>query len=338
MSSDYGYINARVRGLKSKLLAPEFYTEALNASDFKAFMSTLGQSPYGRDLEEAQSRSQGLQALDTALARNFYTTAQSISGFSDGQPGDLISLLLLRYDLANIKTIARAKHAGRNLEDIQASLFPAGSLKPAVLDTIAAGTDMAGVAQALLASPTPLRGAFARAAASYQTDKDLYKLELELDRAYFKLLLDGLDDTKAPTEFVRYIRREVDATNLRTALKLRSAGSATSDELFISGGKEITRGLFDSIVNDKGSSTIQGLAGTSFASAAEASSLAQAEDAIRNVLNQNARRISADPLDIGVVVNFLRMKETETAKLRLLGRGKFYNVPRDRLAKELGNG
>jgi V/A-type H+/Na+-transporting ATPase subunit C len=55
------------------------------------------------------------------------------------------------------------------------------------------------------------------------------------------------------------------------------------------------------------------------------------------VLGQNARRIAADPLDIGVVANFLRLKEAETAKLRLLGRGKFYNVPRDRLAKELGN-
>jgi V/A-type H+/Na+-transporting ATPase subunit C len=337
MSADYGYINARVRGLKSKLLAPEFYNEALNATDFKAFMATLGQSPYGRDIEEAQARAEGLKALDVALARNFYTSAQSISGFSDGQAGQLVALLLLRYDLANIKTIARAKHAGRNLEDIQASLFPAGALKPAILDTIAAGSDMAGVAQLLLASPTPLRGAFARAAANYQTDKDLYKLELELDRAYFNLLSDQLDDAKAPADFVRYMRREVDATNLRTALKLRSAGASPSDELFISGGKEITRALFDSIVNDKGSSTIQGLGSTSFATAAEATSLAQAEDAIRNVLGQNARRIAADPLDIGVVANFLRLKEAETAKLRLLGRGKFYNVPRDRLAKELGN-
>jgi V/A-type H+/Na+-transporting ATPase subunit C len=337
MSSDYGYINARVRGLKSKLLAPEFYNEALNASDFRAFLSTLGQSPYGRDLEEAQSRSQGLKVLDDALARNFYATARSIAGFSDGRPGELIDLLLLRYDLANIKAIARAKHASRGLDDIQQSLIPAGSLKPAVLENAAAGADMAAVAQALLVSPTLLRSAFARAAANYQTDRDLYKLELELDRAYYKLLLDGLDEADAPADFVRYIRREIDATNLRTALKLRSAGSAPSDELFISGGKEITRSLFDSIVNDRSSTTIQGLGGTSFASVADAPSLAQAEDGIRNLLNQNARRLAADPLDIGVVLNFLRMKETETAKLRLLGRGKFYNVPRDRLAKELGN-
>ncbi len=337
MSSDYGYINARVRGMKSKLLAPEFYNEALSASDFRAFMSTLGQSPYGRDLEEAQSRFEGLKALDTALARNFYQTARSISNFSDGQAGQFVRALLLRYDLGNIKTIARAKHAGRSVEDIQASLFPAGELKPAVLDTVAAATDMAAVAQALLTTPTPLRGVFARAVANYQTDKDLYKLELSLDRAYYSILLDELKDAKADPDFLRYIKRDIDATNLRTALKLRSSGSNASDELFISGGKEISRSLFDTIVNDRSSGTVQGLAGTSFVSVGEATSLSQAENVIRGLLSSSSRRLSADPLDIGVVANFLRMKETETAKLRLLGRGKFYNVPRQRLEQELGN-
>jgi V/A-type H+-transporting ATPase subunit C len=337
MSSDYGYINARVRGMKSKLLAAEFYSEALEASDFRAFMSTLGQSTYGREIEEAQSRYEGLKALDSALARNFYQTARSIANFSDGQAGQLVSMLLLRYDLGNIKTIARAKHAGRSTEDIQASLFPAGELKPAVLDNVAAATDMAAVAQALLATPTPLRGAFARAAANYQSDKDLYKLELELDRAYYGILLDGVKGAKADTDFVRYIKRDIDATNLRTALKLRSSGSNASDELFISGGKEITRTVFDGIVNDRSGSTVQGLVGTSFSAVGETTTLAQAEDAIRTVLANNARRLSADPLDIGVVANFLRMKETETAKLRLLGRGKFYKVPRQRLEQELGN-
>ena len=81
----------------------------------------------------------------------------------------------------------------------------------------------------------------------------------------------------------------------------------------------------------------KGLAGTSFVSVGEATSLSQAENVIRGLLSSSSRRLSADPLDIGVVANFLRMKETETAKLRLLGRGKFYNVPRQRLEQELGN-
>jgi V/A-type H+-transporting ATPase subunit C len=44
------------------------------------------------------------------------------------------------------------------------------------------------------------------------------------------------------------------------------------------------------------------------------------------------------PLHIGVVLAFLRRKEAESARLRLLARGKFYDVPRDQLERELAHG
>jgi V/A-type H+/Na+-transporting ATPase subunit C len=332
--TDYGYLNARVRGLRSKLLEADFYNEALATSDFKSFMAVLAQSPYLREVEEAQSRYSGLKALDSALARNFYQTVRSVANVAQGEPDKLISLLLLRYDLANLKTIARAKHSGRSTEDVAQALLPAGDLKPAVLETLASAPDMAAAAQAVLITPTPLRSAFARAASRYQSDGDLYKLELELDRSYFSTILSTLKRATVPPEFMRHIRREIDATNLRTALKLRGSARANED-LFILGGREITRTFFDALAAD---GSMQGLAGTNFAAVTETQSLGEAEAVIRGVLDQSAKRGAADPLDIGMFANYLRQKEAETAKLRLLGRGKFYNVPRDRLAKELGHG
>ena len=336
MSSDYGYINARVRGLKAKLLGPEFYTQALDASDYRAFVAALSQSPYLREIEEAQARYDGLKVVDKALARDFYTTTRSILNFSDGLPHELIALLLLRYDLYNIKAVARAKHAGRDLEDVQEVFFPAGTLKPAVLETVAGAPDMASAAQALLATPTPLKGAFSRAAASYQSSQDLYALELALDRAYFRIIFETLKRIDAPKDFVRYMKREVDATNLRTALKLRGA-EHPADDLFIPGGKEVSRAMFDAIAGDSSAGALQALNGTSFAAVADTSTLSEAEEAIRSVVNHSAKRLAADPLDIGVVANYLRLKEEESAKLRLLARGKFYGVPRDTLARELGD-
>lgn len=322
--------------MKSKLLGPEFFSEALDASDFNAFLSSLSQSPYMRELEEAQARYTGLKVIDAALGKNFYNTSRSILNFTDGQANELVALMLLRYDLYNIKAIARAKHSGRSVEDIQDALYPAGQLKLAVLENIASGPDMPAVAQALLASPTPLKAAFARAAQQYSSDGDLYKLELELDRAYFKLLASGLKDADAPTNFVRHIKREVDATNLRTALKLR--GSEAKDNLFISGGKEVSKAMFDTIAAEEPSTPLQSLVNTGFAAVAETTSLGDAETIIRDLINASAKRLASDPLGIGVVANYLKMKESESARLRLLARGKYYSVPRETLAKELGDG
>ncbi len=339
MSSDYGYINARVRGMRSKLLGPSFYQTALDATDFRAFASTLLQTPYMRELEEAQSRSQGLAAVDQAIGRNFYNTARRLLSFSDGQPHELIEVLLLPFDLGNIKAIARGKHAGKGFEDIQGSLYPAGALKPTLLEEAAVAADMATAAQVLALSHTALAGAFLKAARRYQNDGDLFALELALDKAYYVTVLERAERAGAPDDLMRHLRREIDATNLLTALKLRGRDvGVAGDELFVPGGRDVKRALFDALLLDSEGSALQTLANGPFsgvATAAARGDLAGAEAEVRALLDASAKRLALDPLDIGVVVDYLRRKEEEVAHLRLLARGKFYGVPREALEREL---
>ncbi len=341
MSSDYGYINARVRGMKSKLLGPTFYQAALDTTDFRAFTSVLAQTPYMRNLEEAQARGEGLAAVDRAVARNFYETARRLLTFSDGQPHDLIALLLLSFDLANIKAIARGKHAGKGVEEIQGSLFPAGELKPALLEESAVASDMPAAAQVLALSRTDLAGAFLRAARRYQSDQDLFAVELALDQAYFRALQDRAEAAKAPPALKRHVQREIDAANLLTALKVSGrALTVDSSQLFVPGGREIKRPLFDAVLLEANANNLQGLSATSFAAVADVAAsgdLSAVEGEVRKVLDHSAKRLAADPLDIGVVVDFLRRKVEESAQLRLLARGKFYGVPRSALEKELAH-
>lgn len=339
MSSDYGYINARVRGMKAKLLGSAFYQSALDSTDFRAFTTTLSQTPYMRDLEEAQARGEGLGAVDRAVARNVYRTAHTLLSTADGQPRQLIGLLLMRFDLANIKAIARGKHAGKGLDEIQGSLFPAGELKPALLEQAATASDMAGAAQVLGLARTEMTAAFLAAARRYQNDQDLYALEVALDKAYYAALLSRAEEAKAPAALVRYLQREIDATNLRTALKVRGAGVDTA-ALFIPGGHEVKRSAFDAIVHDPETGALTALSSGAFGPAAQAAAggnLGAAEGEIRKVLDTDARRLALDPLDIGVVVDYLRRKEAEAAQLRLIARGKFYGVPRETLERELAH-
>ncbi|HRP46660.1 MAG TPA: V-type ATPase subunit [Trueperaceae bacterium] len=340
MSSDYGYINARVRGMRAKLLGSSFYQAALDATDFRAFTASLAQTPYMRELEEAQARGSGLGAVDQAVARNVYHTAHGLLTFADGRPRELIGMLLMRFDLANVKAIARGKHAGKSLEEIQGSLFPAGELKPTLLDQAAVASDMSAAAQVLAIAHTEVTTAFLKAARRYQNDLDLYALEVSLDQAYYAAVLSRADAAHAPAGLKRYLQREIDGTNLRTALKVRGVGAQAAAELFVPGGREIKRSAFDAIVNDTDGSALAALAGGTFAAAAAAAaggSLSDADAEIRKVLDADAHRLSLDPLDIGVVVDYLRRKEAEAAHLRLLARGKFYGVPREALEKELAH-
>lgn len=337
MSSDFGYINARVRGMKAKLLEPEFYTQALADSDFSAFLGTMGQTPYTAELEESQAREAGLGSLDRAVAENFRQSARSILGFTDGRPHDLIALLLLSYDLMNLKALARAKHAGREGEGVSGALLPAGELKPALLDTLASAADLPAMAQAVAVTGHPLSRAFGRAVRRYAGSGSLFEFELELDREYFSTLLDAFEALNASDELIRYVRRQIDAANLSTALKVRGK-TVGAEDLYLPGGREIDRGTFDAIIADDSQGALSNLAGTAFAEVANTSNLAEADRVVRRVLDQAAHRLALrDPLGPGVALDYLRRKEAEAARLRLLARGKFYDVPREQLERELGN-
>lgn len=340
MSADFGYINARVRGLKSRLLGGEFYAQAMGDSDFAAFQATLAQTDYMAELEEAQSRETGLVAVDQALARNFWRITRSLLNFTDGWPHELVALLLLKYDLANVKSIVRAKHAGRSADDAREALLPAGRLKPAVLEQMAQAADVAGVAQVLGASGHPLADAVRRAARRYTDDSDLFGFELALDRAYTRTLVEQAKKLPVPKSFSDFVRLQADATNIRTALKLRGRTVPEAD-LFVDSGRGagFSRAQFDALINDGGDQGLAQLSEGPFKAVAETDSLGAAESVVREVLDDRVRRLAAgDPLGPFVVLDYLRRKEREAARLRLLARGKFYSVPRAQLEKELGNG
>ena len=334
MSSDFGYINARVRGMRSRLLGPETFGAALAAEDFRAFTTVLGQTPYGPSLEEAQATSSGIDAVDRALAHDFHETTRSLLGFSDGTPREMIAALLRRYDLEDLKTIARAKHAGRTPESLDEALSGAGDLRPSTLQALAAAPDLPAAAQALAVTKHPLARAFTRAARGYASDGDLFEFEVALDRAHFASLLRTADRPGVPDTFVRHVAREIEAANLRTALKL---GGRDGDlgVFWLPGGRGLGREEFVQLAT-QGFAGLGSLGAGTFPDLGAAEDLADAERRIRGALDAAARREALrDPLGIGVVLRFLRQKETETAKLRLLARGAYYRVPRESLEKEL---
>lgn len=336
MSSDFGYVNARVRGMASRLLGPETFQAALAAEDFRGFTAVLAQSPYAHALEEAQAQGDGLRAVDRALAHDFHATTRSMLAFSDGAPRRMIAALLRRYDLEDLKTVARVHHAGRDPSDLGQALTGAGELRPATIEAMVAASDLPAAGQVLSVTKHPLAQAFVRAARSYASEPDLLAFELTLDHAAFRLLSEAGEAGETSDTFRRHVEREIDAANLRTALKV-AGRDVDAGALFVEGGREIERGTYLELA-EAGLSGLSALSSGTFASVAQADDLAGAERAVRTALDEAARKAAIpEPLGIGVVIRYLRAKETEAAKLRLLARGAYYRVPRSDLEKELGH-
>ena len=331
MPDNYGYINARLRAMHGKLLSSKL-EEAISASSYQEFLRVLSESSMGADLGDATAQGAGLPALDRAVSRNFYNTAQKIVGMADGEAGREINALFARYDLGNLKAIARGKLAARSAADIEGSLLPAGTLKPAVLQALAAAPDLASLNGVVGLAGSPLAGAFRKAVAQLIASNDLLAFEVTLDQAYYTEAL-----AQASSDTLRnYLRREVDGANILTALKLKAQGRTLNlDGYFIKGGREVDANRFNQIA--QGSGGLEGL--RAFAAVTDAPDLGAAESAVRAVILKEAKGLyAADALGPGVVIGFLKEKENEIAVTRLIARGKYYNVPAETLRKEVGRG
>ncbi|MFC6661210.1 V-type ATPase subunit [Deinococcus multiflagellatus] len=97
------------------------------------------------------------------------------------------------------------------------------------------------------------------------------------------------------------------------------------------GGRDVTESDFLRIAggdNSVGSPELQAIA--------EAADLGTAEAIARRTLDQASRNVAmADALGPGVALDYLRRKEQEIARMRLIGRAKYYGLSKEELAKEL---
>lgn len=324
MADDYGYINARVKMMRGALLENRHLDEAVGATSYSEYLRVLSETSIREDLGDATAQGAGLSELDAALSHNLFRVVRKVQSLANGQAKKEIDVLIARWDLLNIKTLVRGVLTGRSPQDILAGLIPAGTIKWGILQGAANSTDLAGLAQTLAIGSGFLGRTLRLAVAGGATE--LLDIEVALDQDYFKTALASARENSLR----RYLAREVDVRNLLTALQLR--GGNISARYFVPGGT-LSEADFMRIAG--GDSTVSD---PELQRILEAGSLDRAEVFSRLLLDQVTRNVAmSDVLGPGVVLDFLRRKEIEIAKLRLIGRGKFYGVPGENIRQELGN-
>ncbi len=325
MASPYAAVNARIKVMRTELVERGTLEEALTASSYQEYLRVLSESTLREDLGDAAAAGAGLRDLDASLSRNYLRTVQRLQNLAVGPTSREINALVMRYDLANLKTLVRGVLAGRAPTDIEAGLVPAGTIRPAVLQAAASSTDVASLAQTLAVGGGAL-GQVLRSAVTGGATEPL-ELEVALDQGYYRSVIANVRGANAR----RYFTREIDVRNLLTALQLR--GGNVQARFFVPGGRDVTEGDFLRIAGGDNS-----LPSAELAPILEASDLGGAETAARHILDDASRNIAmGDALGAGVALDFLRRKEQEIAKLRLIGRAKYYDLPAEQIRREIAD-
>ena len=345
---DYGYGNARTRGMKSHLLGAPFFEELMGVQELPKMIQLLSSTQYGPDIDAQLIHGQSTAVIDDALKDNMVRTFEKVMGFINDEAKLLSGTLLGRWDLFNIKTIIRGKHMKLRPETIIDSLLPVGEMTQVELKELAGLEDILAVNDTLWTWGVPYSIPLRESVPEYLKENDLSVIELSLDRYYSEWAARRLTSRRANYKLARLILGlQVDSTNLVTAFRLLKADTTDMDvaRFFLPGGVHVSEELFLSLAGLSDVDEVIGaLKGTPYSAQLEkvlvayldANSIAVLERALEDYVMRKALGSGfGDPLGFGVMVSYLYAKQNEVTNLRIIVKGNSVGMPPDRMRKEL---
>lgn len=345
---DYGYTNARIRGMRSRLLKRSFFDELIASEDIEHIISALMQTEYGPDLETRILHGHTAANVDEALKDNMVRTFNKVLGYCNKEATKLVTTLLGRWDLFNIKTILRGKHMGLPEEEITDSLITVGQLSKIDTDELARQSDVRSVVDTLGTWGLPFAVPLREALPEYVESEDLSLLELALDRYYYGWASKRLKGCRENKKIARaFLAAQVDTMNLLTCIRLLNADlpEEEASRFFIAGGEVVTESLFTELsamsdvdeVFDRLKKTPYGKPLEQAAVAyLEKGSVSVFERALEDYLFRLAFETSkTDPLGIGLMISYLWTKANEVTNLRIVVKGVSVGMPEERMREEL---
>jgi V/A-type H+-transporting ATPase subunit C len=345
---DYGYGNARVRGMRSRLLTPRFFDELMETTDLMKIIQKLIDTEYGPDIETSIIKGRTPAAMDEAFRANMVETFQKIMGFLNAEAYDLISTLLGRWDLFNIKSIVRGKHMHLKAEEIEDGLYAVGALSPVELHVLVNAEDIRAVVDTLVTWGSPYAVPMRDSLAAYDQGGNLATLELALDRYYFAWAAERLRGRRSNVVLARRILGlQADSVNLLTTFRLLKSDIGDMDPkmFFLPGGAFVDEALFDSMTGMSDvDEVLDALKNTPYArnlekvvaNYVEEGSLSVFERALEDyVLRKAFDAGRGDPLGVGITISYLWAKQNEVTNLRIIVKGTAVGMPPDRMRKEL---
>lgn len=357
MPDDYGYLNARIRGKKSRLLDRQLYMELLSKADLDAFLASLTQTAYREAMEAALARHRGLQALYDGLRRDLTGALLQVRALAEdvpeSEPAVLIRVILSRWDRHNLVTLMRAHVPAVGPPSPMDLLVPVGDLDEVDLRELAAQPNLRAMIDLMVTWRLPFAQELSATWAATRGMAPETALEDTLNRAHVQHWLSrlaALPETPSTTLVRRAMGWEVDQRNLLNALRVRQArdrGEVIPEmsSWYLPGGLWSSRSLAVLIegTEEQANRALRGLVSMPPWSLGRKDrdyhvqmDLSALQLDMEHALQARmAALFHDDPLTIAPVLAYVWAKEGEIRNLRTIGTGIANDMPRDLIEEML---
>jgi V/A-type H+/Na+-transporting ATPase subunit C len=345
---DYGYVNARIHGMRSRLLDRNTLEDLIFKPDLDSLIADLEKTPYKEDIIEAKVLYSGVLCIEYALRKNFTKTFRKILGFVKGSEAErYIRIFLHRWDVQNIKTILRGKNIHVTNEEILDCLVPAGELDEVTLTELIRQPDIRAVIDVLATWGIVYAKPLTEKYREFVDKEDLAILECALDKYYYQEALGTVKTKSYNNALIRTIlMTEIDVVNLKTVLRMirDHVDWEQAREFLIEGGKEFDPDTLHHFMSLHGiEEVLKELQQTPYRFLADVP-----ENAIKTqkisvlekqlekfLIRKGTSAFQGDPLSVASIIGYFWSKYNEITNIRIISRCKTADLPDEQLKEEL---
>jgi V/A-type H+-transporting ATPase subunit C len=286
--------------------------------------------------------------VDEALKDHAVRTFRKVFDFLDPEARDILTVLLGRWDVSNIKTVLRGAQNSVAIEQVKESLLPLGFINENELEALARTNDVHAIINTLAMWGIPYAQPLREGYSEYATTGDLADLELRLDKYWAAYADSELSKRRANYQVAkRILATQIDVLNLVMVFRLLRADATQvrAQRYFLTGGRYISESLFLELAQlSDVDEVLDRLKKTPYAESLDAAalrylelgSISAFERSLELLLMRQARLTGVrDPQGIGVAISYLYAKLNEITNLRIIIRGKAVGMPPDRVREDL---
>ena len=350
---DYG--NARLRARKSRLLSQRELDSLVGAESLNGLISVLIKTAYRKPVETALTRTSGLDCITESLHYDLLSAFGKVSNYYDGQAGELVAIVLRRYDLHNIKGIIRGLSKNVEANEIMTTLMPVGELDTNILAELVRSSDPR-TAIDLMAMMGLIFSQPLIKLRSERPGATIAEMELALDRWFFQETFHYLEnvprDGKVLLDAMQF---EADLINIFTMLRFVSLPGERRhlhewlhnedfDALLVGPGRLPFAVLNRSSQQDTVAAAVEIIDQTLYGPALKAGVSKFAKSSLLSDIEKQLKRfrlewmsaqIAKDPLGIGVLLGYIALKTNEVNNIRWIAHGINLGLSADAIRSEL---
>ncbi len=224
MDLSYGYANARVKGMKSKLLGEETLRGLCSCATFNEFVNMMEGTAYKQSFVNASAHNEGIRLVLAALRMEFDSMLSRIAKVVPEESEAKVQSLISLYELKPFQVILAAKAASLPVDPSYIGFLDArGKEKAQVL------MNAPNFEEALLAlGKVGYSKVASKAHAKYAHSKDFRTALRMIGKEYYNNLFDYARGEPDPL-IKEILTAELDYFNCSTALRLKNAGLKYAD-------------------------------------------------------------------------------------------------------------